>query len=108
MTMARIILGSQSPRRKEILGYFNIPFEQHTPPFIEESVQFHGDPIAYVNELSRGKAESLHHLYHEALILTADTIVYCDGKVYNKPKSYEEAFQFISEFSDHWHSVYTG
>lgn len=106
--MLRIILGSQSPRRKEIFGYFNIPFEQASPPFVEEAIPFKGDPEDYVLELSKGKAASLHQLYPHAAILTADTAVFCHGKVYNKPLNYEEAFQFLSELAGQWHSVLTG
>jgi septum formation protein len=106
--MQRLILGSQSPRRKEILSYFSIPFEQVTPPFVEEAIPFLGDPVAYVEALSKGKAESLHHAYPKATIITADTVVYCEGKIYNKPTHLDEAYRFISELAGHWHSVFTG
>lgn len=106
--MTRLILGSQSPRRKEILGYFNIPFELASPPFVEETVLFRGDPAAYVMEISKGKAESLAPLYPHAVILTADTSVFCNGKIYNKPSDEAEAFQFLSELSGQWQSVFTG
>lgn len=106
--MSTIILGSQSPRRKEILGYFSLPFLQAAPTFDEETVQFQGDPITYVHDLSDGKAASLAPLYPKDIILTADTVVYCDGKVYNKPKDRREAFLFLSELAGRWHSVYTG
>lgn len=106
--MKRLILGSQSPRRKEILSYFGIPFEQVTPPFVEEAVPFRGDPAAYVLEISKGKAQSLSSIYPKAVILTADTAVFCNGKIYNKPESEEEACAFLSEFSGRWQSVFTG
>ena len=92
--MHRLILGSQSPRRQEILGYFNIPFEIASPPFVEEAVPFRGDPSAYVLDISKGKADSLASLYPKAVILTADTTVVCNGKVFNKPADDEEAFAF--------------
>ena len=104
----RIILGSQSPRRKEILSFFDLPFEQATPPFIEEDVPFENDPAKYVLTLSKGKAESLAHKFPGAIIITADTTVYRNGKIYNKPTDKEEAFQSLSELSGHWHSVFTG
>ena len=104
----QIILGSQSPRRREILSYFTIPFIQASPPFEEEAVPFQGDPEAYVCTLSNGKAESLADRFSDKVILTADTIVFQAGKVYNKPKSDEEAFQAISELVGRWHTVYTG
>lgn len=106
--MTRLILGSQSPRRKEILGYFNIPFELASPPFVEEAVPFRGDPAAYVLEISKGKAESLSHLYPKAVIVTADTSVFCNGKIFNKPSDEKEAFEFLSELSGKWQSVFTG
>ncbi len=106
--MQRLILGSQSPRRKEILGYFGIPFELASPPFVEEAVPFRGDPAAYVLEISKGKAESLSHLYPNAVILTADTSVFCNGKIFNKPSSEDEAAAFLRAFSGQWQSIFTG
>lgn len=106
--MTRLILGSQSPRRKEILSYFSIPFEQASPAFDEDAVPFTGDPISYVLDLSRGKAHSLHSKIPQGIILTADTVVWRENKIYNKPKTPEEANSFLQEFSGNWHSVFTG
>lgn len=104
----QLILGSQSPRRKEILSYFALPFKQATPPFDEESVPFNGNPVDYVSEISGGKAEALSKTFHDALIITADTTVYREGKIYGKPATQEEAFKYLSELVGRWHSVYTG
>lgn len=106
--MTPIILGSQSPRRKEILGYFSLPFEQVTPSFDEESVPFEDNPTEYVCELSNGKALSLHHRFPDRIILTADTIVYWEGKIYGKPGNEQEAVQTLSHLAGKWHSVYSG
>lgn len=106
--MNRIILGSQSPRRKEILGYFSLPFEQVSPSFDEDAVPFKGNPTEYVCELSRGKAQSLHHRFPDAIILTADTIVYQDGKLYGKPSNEQEAIRTLSHLAGKWHSVFSG
>lgn len=103
----QLILGSQSPRRKEILSYFSLPFTQVSPVFDEEAVPFHGEAEPYVAFLSKGKAESLSERFPEALILTADTIVYREGKIYGKPVNDEEAFQSLSELVGRWHTVYT-
>jgi len=103
----RLILGSQSPRRKEILSYFDLPFEQASPPFDEEAVPFNGDHINYVCGLAEGKALSLAPSYPGAIIITADTIVWKDGKLYGKPKDNEDAFQILSELAGQWHSVFT-
>lgn len=103
----RIILGSQSPRRKEILGYFNLPFETKTSDFPEESVHFDGDPRAYAIRLSQEKGEVLAASDPDAIIITADTVVYRDRKIYDKPKDPEDAFRELSELVGRWHSVFT-
>ncbi len=105
--MTRLILGSQSPRRKEILNLFALPFEQAIPPFLEENVPYEGDPITYALTLARGKALSLFHSFPKEIILTADTVVYCKGALYNKPQNLQEAISFLSNYSDSWQSVFT-
>lgn len=104
----QLILGSQSPRRKEVLGYFNIPFQQVSPDYDEEAVPFQGNPTEYVRILSKGKADSIAHRYPDAIIITADTIVYRDGKIFGKPKDEHEAYSFLHELQGNWHSVFTG
>lgn len=104
----KLILGSQSPRRKEILEFFSIPFTQAPPSFDEEAVPFNGDPEEYVRTLSQGKGKALLAKFPDSVILTADTVVFHNGKVYNKPKDREEAFQNLVELAGQWHSVYTG
>lgn len=106
--MTRLILGSNSPRRREILSYFKLPFEQVSPIFDEDIIPFDGIPNEYVSVLSKGKADSLSQRFPEAIILTADTIVFRDGKIYGKPQNAEEAFTSLSELVGRWHTVYTG
>lgn len=106
--MPKLILGSQSPRRREILSYFTLPFEVIAPAFDESSIPFRGDPIAYVTALSEGKAAALSAQFPERLILTADTIVYRAGKVYGKPSDEKAAMDMLRGLSGQWHSVYTG
>lgn len=106
--MDQLILGSQSPRRREILSYFSIPFTPAISNFDEDSIIFRGDPENYVCEISDGKAQALHAIYPRAIILTADTEVYRDGKVYGKPRDRQHAFAVLRELSGNWHSVYTG
>lgn len=105
--MVRLILGSQSPRRKEIMSFFSLPFEQIPSDFDEEAVPFEGDPVAYVKTITKGKSRTLSKLFPKALILTADTTVYFNGKIYNKPKDEEEAFKALSDLSGNWHSIHT-
>lgn len=103
-----LILGSQSPRRKEILNFFSIPFVQAPSHFDESQIEFNGDPRHYAMTLSQKKAESLQGTYLDSIILGADTVVFCKGKIYNKPIDREEAKHFLSILSGEWHSVFTG
>lgn len=103
----RLILGSQSPRRKEILSHFNLPFEQFTSAFVEESILFTGNPQAYAQAISDGKSAELRPLFPQAIIVTADTVVYRNGKSFGKPRDAEESFTFLRELAGQWHSVFT-
>jgi septum formation protein len=103
----RLILGSQSPRRKEILNYFALPFVQIPSAFDEDTVEFRGDPGKYAQELSVKKAQELARRFPEDAILTADTVVYLGGKIYNKPKDEHEAFSMLRTFSGNWQQVFT-
>lgn len=103
----RFILGSQSPRRKEILSFFAIPFVQIPSAFNEESIEFQGNPQQYAQDLSIKKGQELAKTFPEDTILTADTVVYFEGKIYNKPKDEREAHDMLKKLSGHWHQVFT-
>jgi septum formation protein len=102
----RIILGSNSPRRKEILNFFSLPYVQVTPEFDEESVTFSGDPAAHACLLAQGKAESLSGRFSEP-ILTADTLVFREGRLFPKPIDEAAAAATLAALSGGWHSVFT-
>ena len=106
--MKELILGSQSPRRREILNFFSVPFIQAASDFDETRVPFHGDPEAFVREVAIQKAASLLESYPDHPILTADTVVAMDGRLFLKPESPEEAFGMLKELSGKKHSVFTG
>jgi septum formation protein len=103
----RLILGSQSPRRKEILSFFAIPFVQIPSTFDEESVVFQNNPTEYVQEVALKKAEELSCRFPDDLILTADTIVYFEDMVFNKPKDDSGAYAMLKKLSGNWHQVFT-
>lgn len=105
--MQEIILGSNSPRRKEIFSFFSIPFTQISSDFDEDSIVFEGDPISYVQSLANAKAQSLQKKHPDKIIITADTIVYQNGKVFNKPLTEKEACEFLTLLQGKWHSVFT-
>lgn len=103
----QFILGSQSSRRKEILNFFDLPFIQIASNFDEDSILFLENPKNYAQTLANEKAVSLAKRFPSSPILTADTIVYKDAKVYGKPKNKDEAYRFLRELSGGWHHVFT-
>lgn len=106
--MTKLILGSKSPRRREIMDYFSLPFEQVASDFDEDSVAFLGNPHEYAKLLSQKKAEVLAQRFPADVILTADSCVFCKGKLYNKPIDEHEAKQYLLELGGQWQSVCTG
>lgn len=105
--MSPLILGSSSPRRKEILSFFTLPFVQAVPIFDEDAHPFLNDPIKYATELSEGKSLSIAPQDPKSVIVTADTVVYKQGKLYAKPANLDESHFFISSLQGGWHSVFT-
>lgn len=102
-----LILGSQSPRRKEILQFFSLPFRQVVSHFDESLIPFQGDPVAYAQEIARQKALILTSMHPNSIILTADTVVYLEGKSYGKPADLKEAQQMLRDLSGRQHQVFT-
>lgn len=106
--MPKLILGSSSPRRAEILSYFDLPFEQVISPFNENSVPYLGDPEEFVRLIARGKGEALVDSHPTQPILTADTVVYKKGRIYTKPRTEQEGFETLAALVGKEHTVYTG
>ena len=104
----QLILGSQSPRRQEILGYFSLPFKIIPSDFDERSLAFKGAPAAYAKLVAKEKARSLQKLYPDTPILTADTIVFFEGRIFPKPKHANEAVEMLTFLAGKRHEVYTG
>jgi septum formation protein len=102
-----LVLGSTSPRRKEIMQFFSYPFKQVAPSFDEAIIPFTGDPTEYVTTLAQGKARSLEAPFPDSIIVTCDTIVFIDNEVLGKPKDEKEAFRMLAKLSGRWHSVFT-
>ena len=105
----RVVLASNSPRRKELLGGLGIDFEVRTLQDIDESYpsSLNGEEIPMY--ISGKKAEAYKQsMADDEMIITADTIVYDNGQVLGKPKDREEAIQMLRELSGHAHEVITG
>ena len=102
----QLILASASPRRKELLSLFGIPFVVRAAD-IDETMDFSKPPFDEVARVSRAKALAVPREEEDAVI-AADTIVVCDGKVLGKPRSREEAIAMLSLLSGRDHQVMTG
>lgn len=103
-----IILASQSPRRKEILEYFKLPFSVQSSNFDESTVKFDHSAQDFVKELAMQKALVLQKKFPDALIISADTTVYLDKHIYEKPQNHNQAFEFIKKLQGQTHQVFTG
>ena len=96
----KIILASNSKTRKKILDSLNIKYDVIVSD--KEEVADNSDPRKYVEELSKVKAKSVSEKIDrsDVIIIAADSIIYKDGKIYQKPKSIEEAMENLREFSN--------
>jgi septum formation protein len=113
--MNPVILASQSPRRKMLLEWAEIPFEvivQHTDESFPEGMPVTEVPIY----IARNKAlavrqyvqEAFHSQYAESTIVAADTVVVLGEKVIGKPADREEAIHILQSLSGNMHRVITG
>ena len=103
-----IILGSASPRRKELLSDIGLEFSIQTTDK-EEGYPTNLKEHEIAEFLAKQKAKFLsENLSKTDLLITADTIVSFKGELLNKPKNKEEAFNTLSKLSGNTHKVITG
>jgi len=101
-----IILGSQSPRRQELLRNLNIPFEIQTVD-VEETYPedlFAEEIPCFLAE----KKANAYTLNENTLLITADTVVWLDNVIYGKPKDKTDAVNILKTLSGKTHQVITG
>lgn len=105
----RIILGSASPRRRELMKGLDLSFEVCTLQGIDETYPTElqgGDIPLYI---SKQKAEAYRSLMkNNELVITADTIVWLDDRALGKPADEDEARRMLREMSGKTHKVFTG
>jgi septum formation protein len=103
-----IILGSQSPRRQELLKGLDIPFTVQVTD-IEETYPSHLQAEEIAIFLAELKAKSfIPEINNNTLVITADTIVWHEGKVFGKPTDINDAKRMLQHLSGKTHEVYTG
>ncbi len=106
-TSKRIILASNSPRRRELLAGLDIDFEVRVKEDISEDYPPHLSKEEIPQYISRVKSEA-YSLEPDELIITADTIVWTDNRVLGKPTSAIEAQKMLHRLSGKTHQVVTG
>ncbi len=103
----KVILASNSPRRKELLGVITADFTV-CPSLCEENVPENISPFETAEYLARLKALEVASRYKDAVVLGADTCVLAENRVLGKPKDRDEAKRMLKLLSGKTHSVVTG
>lgn len=105
----KVILASNSPRRKELLGGLGIHYEVKTMPDIDESYPAGLDAEEIPIYIARNKADAYRSMMqNDELIITADTIVWSEGRVMGKPVNEIDAIEMLQCLSGKTHQVITG
>ncbi len=104
----RIVLASASPRRRDIFAALGIPHEIASADIDEEAIPWK-TPRELALKTAYAKAVEVEPRYPTGtLVVTADTVVVMEGRVYTKPKDAADAVRILSELSGRTHSVITG
>ena len=103
---ANVILASGSPRRRNLLGAAGVSFEV-VESGVEERRGEGEEPRDYATRLASDKALAVSSQYPQALVIGADTIVYCEGELLEKPSSPEEARRMLEKLAGNVHVVIT-
>jgi septum formation protein len=106
MIVPRVILASQSPRRRELLTLIGVPHEVR-PADIDETYLPGELPRAHAERLAREKAEEVAREVPDAIVIGSDTIVVVDGDVLGKPRDEMQAAQMLARLSGRSHVVMT-
>ena len=105
----KLLLGSKSPRRRELLQMLRIPFQVVTISGVDEEYPHSMAALEVPQFLSGIKADAyLGHLHDNEVIITADTLVILGNTILGKPKSLEEAMEMLRLLSGKTHHVVTG
>lgn len=103
-----LVLASASPRRRELLSHLTIPFTVWQHPFVEDSSR-DSSPESIAVNLAVSKSDQIAGRIEEGdIVITADTIVWCNDKLLNKPADREEAISMLTFLSGKTHMVVTG
>lgn len=106
----KLILASNSPRRRELLALSKIEFNIVVSDFLEEEVS--SNPVETAEKFAFGKAESVFASLKDdkdySVVLGADTVVFLNGEILGKPQNEVEARKMLKKLSGKTHTVVTG
>jgi septum formation protein len=107
IVMKKLILASNSPRRKELLALITPNFTIEVSQ-VDETYESHMNPQEIVNHLASIKAVAVSSRNNDCVVIGADTIVVCDGEILGKPKDDHDAYRMLAMLSNKEHIVMTG
>lgn len=105
--MQRVVLASQSPRRKQLLEWAEVPFDvmvANTDESYPEDLAIQNIPVY----IARNKAIAVQHKVDDRIIIAADTVVVLHNEVIGKPENREHAIKILQQLSGQKHLVITG
>src|SRR3954454_7576013 len=105
--MQSIVLASQSPRRRQLLEWAEIPFDivvSHTDESYPDELPIEEIPV----HIARNKAATVQHKVGDRIIIAADTVVVLNNEVIGKPENREHAIQILQNLAGKKHLVITG
>lgn len=108
--MKKLILASQSPRRKMLLEQVGVPFTVFSSD-VDETIDTDAEPAEIVQILAARKADQVARQLTgtpDAVVLAADTVVVLQNQVLGKPKDRNHAFEMLQKLQNKWHEVMTG
>ncbi|MBN1574706.1 MAG: septum formation inhibitor Maf [Deltaproteobacteria bacterium] len=107
MTTRKIVLASNSPRRRELLSSVGIIFDVITAD-VDESLIGGETPSEHAERLSLEKAVKVAEIYPDAFVIGADSVVVLEGRIMGKPRDARDAKEMLQSLSGKKHSVITG
>ena len=106
--MVKIVLASKSPRRQELLSNIGVDFTVFTQD-VDENVDRSFSPRKTVEILAERRClASVKKLSPGSVVISADTVVSADGKIFGKPRDKQDAYNMLRSLSGQWHEVLTG
>lgn len=105
----KIILASNSPRRKELMSGLGVDYVVRTLPDVDETYPDTLSGADIPEYIAREKADAYRQtMERDELLITADTIVWLNDQVLGKPKDRQEAIEMLQQLSGQAHQVFTG